>query len=52
MAKLVAFLRGINLGKRRMKMADLAACFEEAGHADVRTLWTQRNWNTVRRAAG
>lgn len=33
----VALLRGINLGRRRIPMKDLARIFEEAGCADVRT---------------
>ena len=34
----VALLRGINVGGRnRILMADLRACFEEAGYEDVRT---------------
>jgi uncharacterized protein (DUF1697 family) len=33
----VALLRGINLGKRRLPMKDLARIFEDAGCADVRT---------------
>jgi uncharacterized protein (DUF1697 family) len=38
MARHVALLRGINLGaSRRMAMADLRACLEEAGLAGVRT---------------
>lgn len=33
-----ALLRGINVGGRnRIPMADLKACFEDAGHEDVRT---------------
>ena len=31
----VAFLRGMNLGRRRVKNADLVACFEEAGFKRV-----------------
>jgi uncharacterized protein (DUF1697 family) len=34
----VALLRGINVGgKNRIRMVDLAACFESAGYGDVRT---------------
>jgi uncharacterized protein (DUF1697 family) len=34
-----ALLRGINVGgKNRIRMVDLVACFESAGHRDVRTL--------------
>jgi uncharacterized protein (DUF1697 family) len=39
----VAFLRGINLGKRRMKMETLAAIFVDAGFADVRTVIASGN---------
>jgi len=34
----VAFLRGINVGGRTMKMADLEACFDEMGFDDVTTV--------------
>ncbi len=38
MHQYVALLRGINVGgKNKIRMADLAACFEAHGHADVRT---------------
>ncbi len=38
MTDYVALLRGINVGgKNKIRMADLAACFEAHGHADVRT---------------
>ena len=33
----VAFLRGINVGGRNIKMADLRACFELAGFKGVKT---------------
>lgn len=38
-----AFLRGINLGNRRMKMADLRNCLEEAGFAQVETILASGN---------
>ena len=39
MARLVALLRGINLGaKRRIAMGDLRALLEDLGYADVRTV--------------
>jgi uncharacterized protein (DUF1697 family) len=38
MHKYVAFLRGINIGGRIIKMADLKTCFEEAGYKNVFTL--------------
>ncbi len=38
-----AFLCGINLGKRQMKMAELKACLEEAGFADVKTVLASGN---------
>lgn len=45
----VALLRGINLGKRRLPMKDLAAMLEEAGCTDVRTYI--QSGNVVYRAA-
>lgn len=36
-APTLALLRGINLGRRRLPMKDLAAMLEEAGCTDVRT---------------
>jgi uncharacterized protein (DUF1697 family) len=38
MAKYVAFLRGINVGGRVIKMADLRTCFEAAGFEKVSTI--------------
>jgi uncharacterized protein (DUF1697 family) len=44
MARLVALLRGINLGaKRRIAMADLRALLEETGYTDVRTVLASGN---------
>jgi uncharacterized protein (DUF1697 family) len=44
MARLVALLRGINLGsKRRIAMADLRALIEELGYSDVRTVLASGN---------
>jgi uncharacterized protein (DUF1697 family) len=44
MARLVALLRGINLGsKRRIAMADLRALFAELGYEDVRTVLASGN---------
>ena len=44
MARLVALLRGINLGaKRRIAMADLRALLEEIGYTDVRTVLASGN---------
>ena len=44
MARLVALLRGINLGaKRRVAMADLRALLEELGYRDVRTVLNSGN---------
>ena len=37
------FLRGINLGKRQMKMAELKTCLEEAGFIDVKTVLASGN---------
>jgi uncharacterized protein (DUF1697 family) len=38
MTKYVAFLRGINVGGRIIKMAELVACFEKASFKNVTTL--------------
>lgn len=43
MTKYIAFLRGINLGKRQIKMAELKTVFEDLGFADVRTLLASGN---------
>jgi uncharacterized protein (DUF1697 family) len=44
MARLVALLRGINLGsKRRVAMADLRALLSELGYEDVRTVLASGN---------
>jgi uncharacterized protein (DUF1697 family) len=44
MARLVALLRGINLGaKRRVPMADLRDLMEELGYTDVRTVLQSGN---------
>ncbi|HLD93419.1 MAG TPA: DUF1697 domain-containing protein [Anaerolineales bacterium] len=43
MAKYVALLRGINLGKRQIKMAELKKVFETQGYQDVRTLLASGN---------
>ena len=37
------FLRGINLGKRQMKMAALKACLEDAGFTEVKTVLASGN---------
>ncbi|MBF0680551.1 MAG: DUF1697 domain-containing protein [Devosia sp.] len=42
-----AFLRGINLGKRRMKMAELKSCLEAAGFSDVKTILASGNVRLV-----
>jgi uncharacterized protein (DUF1697 family) len=39
----VAFLRGINLGKRQMKMAELRACCEAMGLRSVKTIVASGN---------
>jgi uncharacterized protein (DUF1697 family) len=39
----VAFLRGVNLGKRRMKMADLRAACEAMGLGRVKTILASGN---------
>jgi uncharacterized protein (DUF1697 family) len=53
MPRYVAFLRGINLGKRRLSMSTLASIFEKMGHAEVATfiasgnvVFTSRSKNT------
>jgi uncharacterized protein (DUF1697 family) len=43
MDKYVAFLRGINVGGRIIKMADLKTCFEEMGFKNVVTLLQSGN---------
>jgi uncharacterized protein (DUF1697 family) len=39
----VAFLRGINLGKRRLSMSTLVSLFQEMGHRDVATFIASGN---------
>jgi uncharacterized protein (DUF1697 family) len=39
----VAFLRGINVGGRTIKMEELRACFSDLGFKDVRTLLASGN---------
>jgi uncharacterized protein (DUF1697 family) len=39
----VAFLRGVNVGGRIIKMAELKACFEKAGYRNVSTLLQSGN---------
>ena len=43
MALWFAFLRGINLGKRQVKMAELKTCLEAAGFADIKTVVASGN---------
>jgi uncharacterized protein (DUF1697 family) len=43
MPRYVAFLRGINLGKRRLSMSTLASIFEKIGHAEVATFIASGN---------
>ncbi len=43
MTRYVALLRGINFGKRRLKMEDLRACFVAMGFADVATFIASGN---------
>ena len=45
----IAFLRGINLGKRQMKMAELKACLEADGYAGVKTILASGNVRFTRR---
>jgi uncharacterized protein (DUF1697 family) len=43
MTVFVALLRGVNLGKRQVKSADLKTCFESMGFSGVRTLLASGN---------
>jgi uncharacterized protein (DUF1697 family) len=43
MTRFVAFLRGVNLGKRTVRSAELKAAFEAMGLADVKTLLASGN---------
>jgi uncharacterized protein (DUF1697 family) len=43
MTILTAFLRGVNLGKRKMKMADLTQSFARLGFTDAKTLLASGN---------
>jgi uncharacterized protein (DUF1697 family) len=43
MALWFAFLRGINLGKRQVKMAELKTCLEQGGMAKVKTVVASGN---------
>jgi uncharacterized protein (DUF1697 family) len=43
MSRQVAFLRGVNLGRRQVKSADLKAVFEAMGYRDVRTVIASGN---------
>ena len=43
MTTFVAFLRGVNLGKRQMKMAELKACCESIGLGNVKTIVASGN---------
>lgn len=43
----LAFLRGINLGKRQVKMAELRACLEEAGFTEIKTVVASGNVRLV-----
>jgi uncharacterized protein (DUF1697 family) len=43
MTAFVAFLRGVNLGKRQMKMAELRACCEAMGLRNVKTILASGN---------
>ena len=43
MSTFVAFLRGVNLGKRQMKMAELRAACEELGLTAVKTIVASGN---------
>ena len=43
MTRHAAFLRGVNLGKRTVKSAELKAAFEALGFTDVKTLLASGN---------
>ena len=43
MTRHAAFLRGVNLGKRTVKSAELKAAFEDMGFANVKTLLASGN---------
>ncbi|MEQ1768495.1 MAG: DUF1697 domain-containing protein [Devosia sp.] len=43
MTRYAAFLRGVNLGKRTVKSAELKAAFEAMGFTDVKTLLASGN---------
>ena len=43
MSSFVAFLRGINLGRRQMRMAELKACCEALGLTHVKTILASGN---------
>jgi uncharacterized protein (DUF1697 family) len=43
MTRYAAFLRGVNLGKRTVKSADLKAAFEQMGFENVKTLLASGN---------
>ena len=43
----IAFLRGINLGNRQMKMAELKTCLEAAGFSDIKTVAASGNVRLV-----
>ncbi|UJW84494.1 DUF1697 domain-containing protein [Devosia sp. SL43] len=43
MATWFAFLRGINLGRRQIKMAELKTCLEAVGFADIKTVVASGN---------
>lgn len=49
MANDIAFLRGINVGKRQMKMAELKTCLEAAGFEAVKTILASGNVRFERR---
>ena len=43
MTRYAAFLRGVNLGKRTVKSAELKAAFEDMGYTNVKTLLASGN---------
>lgn len=43
MSRYLAFLRGINLGKRQIRMADLVACLAAMGLSEIKTILASGN---------
>ena len=52
MQRYIAFLRGINLGKRRLPMSQLRDLFEELGFDDVDTFIREREYSFFEHGEG